>query len=111
MKIIENKTESRIQSEILVEINKRGHRLFRANAGRIQDARTGAWIKLLPKGFPDTLGWRKEDGKFIAIEVKTNKGKLSADQQRFRDFALTQNIIYGVARSAEEALELIEGSH
>ena len=89
-------------------MNRQGHRLFRANAGRIQDARTGAWIKLLPKGFPDTLGWRKEDGRFIAIEVKTQVGKLSDDQVRFRDFALTQNIIYGVARSADEALEIIE---
>lgn len=104
------KSESDVQSEIMISLSKRGHRIFRANAGKIQDARTGAWIKLLPKGFPDTLGWRKEDGKFIAIEVKSNKGKLSADQQRFRDFALTQNIIYGVARSAQEAVDIVENN-
>lgn len=101
-------TETDIQNLILIEVSKCGHRLFRANAGKVQDARTGAWIKLMPKGFPDLFGFRRCDGKFIAIEVKTSKGKLSKDQERFRDFAITQNIIYGVARSPEDAISIIE---
>ena len=102
-----NKSESRIQSEIILEVNKRGHRLWRANAGRIQDARTGTWIKLLPKGFSDTFGIRS-DGKAIFIEIKNDKGKLRPEQIKFRDAVLNFPVIFGVARSAEQAIEIIE---
>ena len=105
---IDLKTEADIQSEIMIELSKRGHKIFRANAGKIQDARTGMWIKLFPKGFPDLCGWRAGDGKFIAIEVKNKKGKLRAEQVNFARFAKTQPIIYGVARSKEEAINIIE---
>lgn len=106
---IDLKTEADIQSEIMIELSKRGHKIFRANAGKIQDARTGMWIKLFPKGFSDLCGWRKSDGKFIAIEVKNEKGKLRAEQVKFSEFAKSQPILYGVARSAEEAIEIVEG--
>lgn len=100
-------SESKIQNDILIEINRRGHRLFRANAGKVI-TRDNRIIKLLPKGFPDTFGYRKSDGKFIAIEVKTESGRLRPEQKKFRDFAETQNILYGVARSVEEAIKIVE---
>ena len=103
-----DKSENRIQSEIMVELSKRGHKVFRANAGRVQDARTGAWIKLMPKGFPDLCGWHKDTGQFIALEIKNANGQLREEQKRFRDFAMTQPIIYGVARSAAEAIDIVE---
>ncbi len=101
-------SESKIQNDILIEINRRGHRLFRANAGKVvtKDNRV---IKLLPKGFPDTFGYRKSDGKFIAIEVKTEKGKLRPEQERFKTFIETQPVLYGVARSVDDAIKIIEG--
>ncbi|WP_053025774.1 VRR-NUC domain-containing protein [Staphylococcus haemolyticus] len=102
-------TEQKIQNDILIEINRRGHRLFRANAGKVI-TRDNRVIKLLPKGFPDTFGYRKSDGKFIAIEVKTENGRLRPEQKKFRDFAEKQNILYGVARSVEEAIEIVEGT-
>ena len=101
------KSEQQIQNEILLAASNAGHRLWRANAGKIQTVH-GGWIKLFPKGFPDTVGYRKGDGKFIAIEVKTPKGKLRPEQEKFKEFAETQPIIYGIARSVEEALEIIE---
>ena len=100
-------TESEIQSLILLEASKRGHRLWRSNAGNIKSEH-GYFIKLFPKGFPDTDGNRKNDGKFVAIEVKTKTGRLSKDQKRFAKFAATQPILYGVARSPEEAIKIIE---
>ena len=93
-------TEQKIQNEIILAINQRGHRLFRANAGKVI-TRDNRIIKLLPKGFPDTFGYRKSDGKFIAIEVKTEKGKLRPEQIKFKEFIETQNVLYGVARSVE----------
>ena len=101
-------TESEIQSLILLEASKRGHRLWRSNAGKIKNAHTGTWVKLLPAGFADVFGFRGSDGKFIAIEVKNAKGKLRPEQKRFAEFAATQPIIYGVARSKEDAIHIIE---
>lgn len=101
------KTEADIQSEIMIELSKRGHKIFRANAGKIK-TEFGTYIKLFPKGFPDLCGWRKSDGKFIAIEVKNEKGKLRAEQVKFSEFAKTQSILYGVARSKEQAVEIVE---
>lgn len=106
---IKMKSEAVIQSEILVEVNKRGHRLWRSNAGKIKDARTQSWIQLFPSGFPDLVGFRKTDGKFICIEVKDYKGQLRDDQKKFKNFIEKQPVIYGVARSWEEAIEIVEG--
>lgn len=93
----------------MVALSQRGHKVFRTNAGKIQDARTGMWIKLLPKGFPDLMGWDKDNGQFLAIEVKNKKGRLRPEQKEFAQFAKTQPILYGVARSAEEAIVIVEG--
>lgn len=101
------KSEQQIQNEILLAASNAGHRLFRANAGKIRTS-NGAWVKLFPKGFPDTVGYRANDGKFIAIEVKNKKGKLSREQVKFAEFAKTQPILYGVARSKEDAIHIIE---
>ena len=101
------KTEADIQSEIMIELSKRGHKIFRANAGKIK-TEFGTYIKLFPKGFPDLCGWRKTDGKFIAIEVKNEKGQLRDAQKKFADFANTQPILYGVARSSSEAINIVE---
>ena len=101
------KTEADIQSEIMIELSKRGHKIFRANAGKIK-TEFGTYIKLFPKGFSDLCGWRAGDGTFIAIEVKNENGKLRDAQKKFADFANTQPILYGVARSSSEAIKIVE---
>ena len=102
------KSENEIQAEIMLEASRRGHRLYRSNAGKIKNAHTGTWVKLLPAGFADVFGFRGSDGKFIAIEVKKPSGRLSEHQKNFAAWAKTQPIIYGVARSKEEAIQIIE---
>lgn len=100
------KSEHKIQNEILVALSKNNCVVFRSNAGKIrtEDGRT---IMLFPPGFPDICGWRKLDGKFFAIEIKNERGQLRDSQKRFAKFASTQPIIYGVARSAEDALKIV----
>ena len=100
-------TESEIQSLILLEANKRGHRLYRSNAGQVRTQHGGV-VKLYPRGYPDLTGYRKHDGKFVVIEVKKPTGRLSKYQKKFAEFAATQPIIYGVARSKEDAIHIIE---
>ncbi len=99
-------SEAKIQSEIMLALSKNGCKVFRSNAGKIK-TETGQVIKLFPKGFPDLCGWRTSDGKFFAIEVKNEKGKLREEQIIFREFAKKQPILYGVARSKEDALEIV----
>lgn len=101
------KSESQIQAEIMLALSNAGHRVWRSNAGSVRNEQ-GYTIKLFPKGFPDLLGYRKEDGKFFCIEVKNEKGKLREDQERFAAFANTQPVLYGVARSADEAIQIVE---
>ena len=105
-----SKSEATIQSEILAEANKRGHRLWRSNAGKIK-TQQNTFIQLFPKGFPDLVGYRKSDGKFIVIEVKNDKGKLRPEQVKFAEFAENQPILYGVARSVDDAIKIIEGEN
>lgn len=102
------KSEQQIQNQIIIEINRRGHRLWRSNAGKVitKDNRV---IQLMPKGFPDTVGFRKSDGKFIVIEVKTDKGRLRTEQEKFKAFAEKQNILYGIARNVNDAIQIVEG--
>ena len=102
-----SKSEATIQAEILVEANKRGHRLWRSNAGKIK-TQQNTFVQLFPKGFPALVGFRKSDGKFMVIEVKNTKGKLRPEQVKFAEFAMKQPIIYGVARSVDDAIKIIE---
>ncbi|WP_233194269.1 VRR-NUC domain-containing protein [Sporosarcina sp. P21c] len=103
------KSEATIQAEIMLAVSQQGHSVWRSNAGSVRDAR-GFVVKLFPKGFPDLVGFRKTDGKFFVIEVKNSKGRLGTDQKRFAEFASRQPIIYGVCRSAEEAVRLVTES-
>ncbi|WP_105980068.1 VRR-NUC domain-containing protein [Staphylococcus simulans] len=102
------KSEQAIQNEIILKANGLGHRLWRSNAGRIV-TKDNRIVQLMPKGFPDTVGFRKSDGKFIAIEVKTETGRLRPEQIKFKKFAENMPILYGVARSVDEAIKIIEG--
>lgn len=100
------KSEHEIQNEIrqtleLVAV------VFRANVGAFQTI-DGRYITTgLPKGFPDLFGFRKKDGRMFFIEVKTKKGRLSKPQMIFGKFLKNFPVIYGVARSAEEALNIV----
>lgn len=81
--------------------------VFRANVGtfRTSDGRTVSTG--LPKGFSDLFGFRKSDGKSFFIEVKNAKGRLRPDQKIFLERMKEYGAIAGVARSPEEAIELI----
>ena len=101
------KSEATIQAEIMLAVSQAGHTVWRSNAGAVRSAQ-GYVIKLFPEGFPDLVGFRGTDGKFFEIEVKNAKGRLREPQKRFADFASKKPIIYGVARSADDAINLIK---
>lgn len=101
-------TEQSIQDAVMVSLSQAGHRVYRSNAGTARAIDSERRIKLMPPGFPDLFGWRAGDGKFFAIEMKTPTGRLRPDQVKFKKFIETQPILYGVARSVEDAMKILE---
>lgn len=100
--------EHRIQNEIRLTLADTCV-IFRVNVGAFRTA-DGRFINSgVPKGFPDLFGFRKSDGKAIFIEVKTSRGRPSAEQKKFLETMQKYDVIAGICRSAEEALNLIKG--
>lgn len=60
-----------------------------------------------PKGTSDLIGIRRSDGRFVAIECKTPHGRLRDEQRLFIDAIHKSNGIAGVARCADDALNLL----
>lgn len=83
--------------------------VFRANVGTFKQG--NRYINTgLPKGFPDLFGFRKSDGKLFFIEVKNATGRLSANQIQFGKDIANYDVLYGVARSVEDALKIINAN-
>jgi len=70
----------------------------------------------LCKGSADLIGWRtvtitpemvgQQVAVFTSIEVKSERGRLAAEQQQWLDAVLSAGGIAGVARSVEDALRI-----
>lgn len=99
--------ETALMNEIRVTAAKYGI-CFRANVGKVKMV-DGRWFDTgLPAGFSDLFGIRKSDGKTFFIEVKTKKGKVRESQKKFILKMRELNAIAGIARTVDEAVELIE---
>lgn len=102
------KEETNIQRQIMLELSKYGI-CIRQQSGLFY-TKYGEKIKI---GFPgiSDLQFISDDGNLVAfIEVKTNKGKPSKEQENFINFINSKNskhIKAGIARNVEEALEII----
>lgn len=102
------KPEHQIQNEIRVAVSQHGCTVFRTNVGKVR-MENGGWFDTgLPKGFPDLMGFRHSDGKIFFIEVKNKTGRLCEDQKVFAKFLKQYPVLYGVARSAEDAIKIVE---
>ena len=99
--------ESAIQESIRVALAQAGYIVFRTNVGKVKTA-DGRWFDSgLPIGFPDLMGYKPSNGRIFFIEVKTPVGRRRKDQIRFSNGLRDKNVIYGVARSAEEAVNIV----
>lgn len=99
-------TEHSIQNDIRVKTADIAV-LFRANvgSGRTYDGRhfdTG-----LPKGFSDLFGFRRSDGRAVFIEVKAPGGRVRSEQVKFIEMMRSYGALAGVARSVEDARNII----
>ena len=100
------KSEQEIQNEIRVGLSKAGHMVFRTNVGKVR-MMDGRWFDTgLPKGHPDLYGFRS-DGQIFYIEVKNEIGRVRPEQKKFIEVVKERGAKAGVARSLEEALEIV----
>jgi hypothetical protein len=83
-------------------------------SGESRDARTGAKLKHmgLQPGWPDFIIIVPGDDPWAAshicfLELKTIRGRLSPSQQEFRDNAVAVGCLHSVARSVDEAVEVL----
>lgn len=95
-----------IQNEIRKNVNDLAV-IFRINVG-VFKSEDGRFVSTgVPKGFSDLFGFRKSDGKAIFLEIKNEKGKASSDQVHFLKTMAKFGAITGIARSVEEARNII----
>jgi len=100
--------EQALQDSIRVELAQAGYVVFRTNVGKVKTA-DGRWFDTgLPTGFPDLIGYKPENGRIFFIEVKTETGRRRKDQVLFAKNLRDKNVIYGVARTAEQAVAIVK---
>ena len=111
--------ETLIQRKIQIALSNAGCIMWRnetagAYVGKVihkaGDQVTLAGARLMPfglcKGSADLIGIAP-DGRFLAVEVKTPTGRASKEQLTFIEAVRKAGGIAGIARSPEDALELI----
>lgn len=99
-------TEHDIQNEIRTAVSPYAV-IFRINVGSGRTENGNYFTTGVPNGFSDLFGFRKSDGKAVFIEVKTTKGKPTAQQKHFLETMKKYGAVAGIARSAEEAIKII----
>jgi hypothetical protein len=103
------KSEHAIQSEIMLAVSRHGCTIIRTNVGTVKTNDGRLFSAGPPPGWPDLSGFRHSDGRMILIECKNARGRLREDQKRFAAMIKRYPaVIYGVCRSAEDAVRLIE---
>lgn len=101
-------SEKEIQSQI-IEALSYSCKVYNVTTGVFKvSGRPPRWITTFPKGTPDLMGFRKSDGKCFFIEVKNAKGRLSKEQLEFGKWISQYPVLYGVARSVDEAMEIVK---
>jgi len=100
-------TEADIQRSIMLALSQAGCLIWRNNSGILKNP-AGIPIKfgIGNPGGSDLIGIAP-GGRFIAIEVKTPKGRATPEQIRFIEAVKKHGGIAGIARSVEDALSLI----
>ena len=110
-------TEAHIQQQIRL-LSRGPVRLFRNNVGRLPDPRTGRLVTFgLAPGSADLIGWRSVTitpdmvgqtvAVFASVEVKSPGGRLRPDQATWLAAVQAAGGIAGIARSAEEAQQIL----
>lgn len=110
-------TEQDIQNLIRLELSESTEaKIFRNNTGSLKQGNRTVHFGLC-RGSSDLIGWTPVEitpemvgqtvAVFTAIEVKTPKGRATKGQKNFIEQVKNAGGIAGIARSAEEAKNII----
>lgn len=99
-------SEADLYPPILLALSRAGARVFRNNVGQARYANGHVVRYGLAPGSSDLIGWTA-DGRFMALEVKTPRGRLTTEQQAFLDAVARAGGIAACVRSPEDALRAI----
>lgn len=98
--------ESDIMRACMLALSEAGCLIWRQNVGTLKNA-AGIPIKFgLCVGSSDLIGLTPT-GRFLAVEIKTSKGRATTEQMRFIEAVRARGGIAGIARSPAEALALL----
>ena len=110
-------SEQSIQQHIRLALSRGPVRLYRNNTGTLRDQHGRPVSFGLCKGSADLIGWTtrtitpdmvgQQVAVFTSIEVKTATGRLSPEQRQWLEAVQAAGGIAGVARSVEDALDLL----
>ena len=110
-------SEQAIQQQIRLELGVGPVRLWRNNVGALRDERGRLVTYGLCKGSSDLIGLRQlrieerhlglELGVFCALEIKAAGGRPTAEQRQFLEVIRNRGGLAGVARSVEEARQIL----
>jgi hypothetical protein len=81
--------------------------LWRNNVGVLEDKRGQKVRYGLCVGSSDLIGILRESGRFVALEIKTAKGRVDEDQELFLGLVRRCGGFAAVVRSVDEALAAI----
>lgn len=100
------KEETVLQNKIIVALCKKGCKVHRTNSGLFYTP-NGDKIRIGFPGQSDLQGHRNKDGKCFYIEIKTPKGTVKPEQEKFLKAMRESNALAGVARSIDDAIKIV----
>lgn len=101
-------SEAAVQSAIRLALGQRDDvMLFRINVGKFRPLHgdQNRVIQSAPNGMPDLLGVVGPNGRALAIEVKSAKGRQREEQKAFQSAWEKRGGLYILARSVDDVLE------
>lgn len=86
-----------------------GYHAWRANNGAVFDPVKKVFRRnvSLTKGIPDVLAFHKQTGKFLCVEIKTGRDKLSPEQTDFLETARKAACIALEVREINDLIKVI----
>jgi len=98
-------SEHDLQNAIRSALEWKGYFVARGNVGKMKTP-DGRWFDTgLPKGWSDLVAFK--NGRAYFIEVKSGRNKATPEQEQFLDGMRALGFAAGVARSVDEAMELV----
>lgn len=102
-------TEAELLHQILLAIGGRPDcRVWRVNTGVARDPVSGRCVRFGQPGGADVQGLVAPHGRFLALEVKSKSGQVSAEQRAWGEMIRRNGGVWAVARSVADAEAAIQ---